>query len=62
MTKDIKQIKTVAEALIIIRKLQNICKEQREEIEGLKSFIKIGANKSKSEQAVNLITKHLFKR
>lgn len=61
MTKDIKQIRTVSEALVIIKKLQSICKEQREEINDLKAIIEIGAKKSKSEASVNLITKKLFK-
>jgi hypothetical protein len=60
--KDIKQIKTVAEALIIIKELQAICREQRDEIKGLKYLIEIGSNESKSESAVNLIAKHLFKK
>lgn len=34
MTK--KQIKTVGEALVIIKELQDICKKQREEITRLK--------------------------
>lgn len=61
MSKDIKQIKNVAEALVIIKQLQSVCKEQRKEIEGLKALIDLGKNKSKSEAAVNLIAKNLFK-
>lgn len=36
--KEVKQLKTVAEALDVIKQLQTICIEQREEIKGLKAF------------------------
>jgi hypothetical protein len=62
MSKDIKRIETVAQALVIIKQLQTICKEQREEINGLKALMEVAANKSKSESAANLIAKHLFKK
>lgn len=55
------QIKTVSEALVVIKQLQTICKEQREEIKNLKAFIEISKNKSQSEFAANLIAKNLFK-
>jgi hypothetical protein len=62
MSKDIKRIETVAQALVIIKQLQTICKEQREEINGLKALMEVAANKSKSESAADLIAKHLFKK
>lgn len=54
------QIKTVAEALDVIKQLQTICREQREEIKGLKALMEIAANKSKSEFAANLIANKLW--
>lgn len=62
MSKDIKGIKTVAEALVVIKELQNICREQRDQIKGLQGLIEIASNKSKSESAVNSIAKYLFKK
>ena len=59
--KETKQIKTVAEALDVIKQLQLICRENRKEINELRAFIEISANKSKSEFAANLIAKNLFK-
>jgi len=58
--KEIKQIKTVAEALDVIKQLQTICREQREEIKGLKAFMEIAANKSKSEFAANFLANKLW--
>tara|TARA_R110000868_G_C10972986_1_gene771117 strand:+ start:13456 stop:13650 length:195 start_codon:yes stop_codon:yes gene_type:complete len=43
MTK--KQIKTVSEALVVIKDLQLICKRQRDEITHLKKTVEIESSK-----------------
>ena len=53
-----KEIRTVAEALEVIKELQTICKEQREKIKRLENVI--GAIKSKPNSTDFL--KNLFKK
>jgi hypothetical protein len=53
-----KEIRTVAEALEVIKELQAICKEQREKIKRLEN--EIGAIKSKTDSTPDFL-KNLFK-
>jgi hypothetical protein len=53
------KIKTVAEALVIIKELQAICKEQREKIKRLEN--EICAIKSKPNSTPDFL-KNLFKK
>jgi len=54
-----KQIKTVAEALEVIKQLQTICKEQREKIKRLEN--ETCTEKSKTDFAPEFV-KNLFKK